>query len=142
MGARDNKWARFTLVYWRAIATVLTPLLLLPLPLVSGTEAARTGYIILIMAVYWMLDLLPLAVTALIPVAVFPMIGIMSTGDISMYYLKSSNMLFLAGEPNCVFVSFSNILFVSSGLQFQISLSSLATISMSVPFSILYLYLS
>jgi hypothetical protein len=45
-----------------------------------------------------MLELLPLPVTALIPVAVFPMLGIMSTNETAMCYMKDTCMLYLGGK--------------------------------------------
>ena len=84
--------------YWRALLTVALPLAYLPLPLVVRTPAAECAYVLLVMASFWMLELLPLAVTSLIPVALFPMLGIMSTGDTCMLYMKSTCMLFLGGE--------------------------------------------
>jgi sodium-dependent dicarboxylate transporter 2/3/5 len=45
-----------------------------------------------------MFELLPLPVTALIPVAVFPLFGIMSTNEVSMCYMKDTCMLYLGGK--------------------------------------------
>ncbi|XP_008286831.1 solute carrier family 13 member 2 [Stegastes partitus] len=49
------------------------------------------------MALYWSTECMPLAVTALLPVVLFPMMGIMKAGDVSIEYLKDSNMLFIGG---------------------------------------------
>uniref|UniRef100_A0A3B5LFD3 Solute carrier family 13 member 2 n=1 Tax=Xiphophorus couchianus TaxID=32473 RepID=A0A3B5LFD3_9TELE len=49
------------------------------------------------MALYWCTECMPLAVTALLPVVLFPMMGIMKAGDVSIEYLKDSNMLFVGG---------------------------------------------
>jgi sodium-dependent dicarboxylate transporter 2/3/5 len=45
-----------------------------------------------------MFELLPLPVTALIPVAVFPLLGILSTNAVSMCYMKDTCMLYLGGD--------------------------------------------
>uniref|UniRef100_A0A3B3ZQI1 Solute carrier family 13 member 2 n=1 Tax=Periophthalmus magnuspinnatus TaxID=409849 RepID=A0A3B3ZQI1_9GOBI len=76
---------------------ILTPILLLPLPLVVPTKEAKCGYAIILMALYWCTECLPLAVTALLPVVLFPMMNIMEAGQVSIEYLKDSNMLFIGG---------------------------------------------
>ncbi|TMS14115.1 Solute carrier family 13 member 2 [Larimichthys crocea] len=49
------------------------------------------------MALYWCTECMPLAVTALLPVIIFPMMGIMKAEEVSIEYLKDSNMLFIGG---------------------------------------------
>uniref|UniRef100_A0A8C2ZKV6 Solute carrier family 13 member 2 n=1 Tax=Cyclopterus lumpus TaxID=8103 RepID=A0A8C2ZKV6_CYCLU len=60
-------------------------------------QEARCGYVIILMALYWCTECMPLAVTSLLPVVLFPMMGIMKAGDVSIEYLKDSNMLFIGG---------------------------------------------
>ena len=49
------------------------------------------------MAAYWLLELLPLAVTALIPVVLFPLLGVLSTAQVTVCYFKEVNMLMVGG---------------------------------------------
>ncbi|KAL2094596.1 hypothetical protein ACEWY4_009315 [Coilia grayii] len=76
---------------------VLTPLVFLPLLFAFPTMEFRCGYAIILMALYWCTECIPLAVTALLPVVLFPLMGIMEAGKVSVQYLKDSNMLFIGG---------------------------------------------
>merc|ERR1712110_1181589 len=49
------------------------------------------------MAVYWVSESLPISVTALIPMVLFPMLGVMPSDKISIQYLKDTNFLLLGG---------------------------------------------
>ena len=42
------------------------------------------------MAVYWILELLPLPVTALLPLVILPLAGVASTDEVARNYLKVS----------------------------------------------------
>ncbi|KAK2882073.1 solute carrier family 13 member 2-like [Channa argus] len=92
-----SDWLKWLWYHRNYIIIVVTPLALLPLPLISPTQEARCGYAIILMALYWCTECMPLAVTALLPVVLFPMMGIMKAGPVSMEYLKDSNMLFIGG---------------------------------------------
>nr|XP_045621719.1 solute carrier family 13 member 5-like [Procambarus clarkii] len=97
------------LPYWRTIVLVLTPIIFSFLPLCWDTSAARCGYVIVIMAVYWMTEALPLAITALIPVFAFPLLGVISTGDICIVYMKETNIMFLGGLTVAIAVEHCNL---------------------------------
>lgn len=45
-------------------------------------QEGKCGYIIILMALYWCTECIPLAVTALMPVILFPMMGIMESGEV------------------------------------------------------------
>ncbi|XP_018604069.1 solute carrier family 13 member 2 isoform X2 [Scleropages formosus] len=85
--------------YRNYLIIYLTPLLILALPLVINTSVkeAKCGFVIILMALYWCTECLPLAITALLPIILFPMMGILEASEVSIQYLKDSNMLFMGG---------------------------------------------
>ncbi len=51
-------------------------------------QAGRCAYVTCIMAVYWMTESIPIAVTALLPFILMPWLSIVPAKEISMNYFK------------------------------------------------------
>ncbi|XP_053817418.1 Na(+)/citrate cotransporter isoform X2 [Vidua macroura] len=49
------------------------------------------------MAVYWCTEVIPLAVTSLMPVVFFPLLGVQTSKKVCLQYLNNTNMLFFGG---------------------------------------------
>jgi sodium-dependent dicarboxylate transporter 2/3/5 len=71
--------------------------LLLPLPEGMSPEALRVAAVALLMASFWMAETLPIPVTALLPIFMFPLLGIMSTMNTTLRYGDQTNFLFMGG---------------------------------------------
>uniref|UniRef100_A0A7V2ZIU8 DASS family sodium-coupled anion symporter n=1 Tax=Ignavibacterium album TaxID=591197 RepID=A0A7V2ZIU8_9BACT len=56
-----------------------------------------TAAVAVLMAIWWMTEALPLAVTALVPLILFPLTGVLSASKVSDSYINSVIFLFLGG---------------------------------------------
>uniref|UniRef100_A0AAY4BE96 Solute carrier family 13 member 3 n=1 Tax=Denticeps clupeoides TaxID=299321 RepID=A0AAY4BE96_9TELE len=54
-------------------------------------------YVVLLMAVFWCTEALPLAVTAMLPVCLFPTMGVLPSKSVCPQYFLETNFLFLSG---------------------------------------------
>uniref|UniRef100_A0A8D1AW03 Solute carrier family 13 member 2 n=1 Tax=Sus scrofa TaxID=9823 RepID=A0A8D1AW03_PIG len=75
----------------------------------SRPQEAYCAYTIILMALLWCTEALPLAVTAFLPVILFPMMGIMDASKVSVEYLKDSNILFIGGMLVAIAVEHWNL---------------------------------
>ncbi|XP_071945333.1 Na(+)/citrate cotransporter-like [Antedon mediterranea] len=81
----------------QTIVIIFLPLIAGILPIVYQNGPAKGGFVVIVMAGYWMTEALPLAVTALLPVILFPMLGVQESDDVCRNYLKDTNFLFVGG---------------------------------------------
>ncbi|XP_031601594.2 solute carrier family 13 member 1-like [Oreochromis aureus] len=79
--------------YYTLLLIILTPLLLIPLPLVIGTKEAECGFVMLLMAIYWVTEVIPLSMTAMLPAILFPLLGIMSSSNVAKEYFNNFHFL-------------------------------------------------
>ncbi|CAI4230572.1 unnamed protein product [Auanema sp. JU1783] len=70
-----------------------TPLVLSPL-LLMGMEY-RCVFCILLISIYWIAEVVPIGVSSLLPLLLFPILGIVSAKDIAENYFKDSIVLFM-----------------------------------------------
>ena len=71
--------------------------LLLPPPEAMPPAAWRVAGVAVLMAIWWVTEALPVPVTALVPVAAFPLLGIAPIGDAAAPYANPLIFLFLGG---------------------------------------------
>nr|XP_011440239.3 solute carrier family 13 member 2 [Crassostrea gigas] len=91
------------------LTIVITPIILLPILLLVEGNEAKCAYCIIVMAVYWITEALPIAVTSLLPIILFPMVGLLSAKDVSNKYLNDTAMLFVGGLIVAAAIEYWNI---------------------------------
>jgi len=60
-------------------------------------ELTRTAAVALLMAIWWITEAIPLAITSLIPIVLFPLLGIMNGKSVSTQYVNHIIFLFIGG---------------------------------------------
>ncbi|XP_066868316.1 Na(+)/dicarboxylate cotransporter 3 isoform X1 [Kogia breviceps] len=81
----------------RLLVLLFAPLALLPVVFALPPKEGRCLFVILLMAVYWCTEALPLSVTALLPIILFPFLGILPSNKVCAQYFLDTNFLFLSG---------------------------------------------
>ncbi|CAF1431995.1 unnamed protein product [Adineta steineri] len=79
---------------WRLLLVILTPLVLLPLPILINNPQGRCGYVVIILSIYWITEAIPLPVTSLLPLILFPMAGVLTAEVVAPHYFKDIIALF------------------------------------------------
>jgi len=79
------------------ITPILTILMVIFQPLATDIPANNMAAVALLMAVWWITEVVPLAVTALLPVVLFPFLGIMDGKLTSSTYYNYIIFLFIGG---------------------------------------------
>ncbi|XP_068119976.1 Na(+)/dicarboxylate cotransporter 3 [Hyperolius riggenbachi] len=81
----------------RFLILVVTPLVLCPVLLSLPPKEGKCLFVVLLMAFYWCTEALPLAVTAMLPIVLFPFMGILPSSKVCPQFFLDTNFLFLSG---------------------------------------------
>nr|XP_061812982.1 solute carrier family 13 member 1-like [Nerophis lumbriciformis] len=85
---RSTLWS-----YRRFVFIVLLPPLLLPLPLIVASKESCCAFVLLLMAIFWTTEVIPLPITAMLPGILFPALGIMTSSQVAMAFFKDFHFL-------------------------------------------------
>ncbi|XP_061228007.1 solute carrier family 13 member 4 [Neopsephotus bourkii] len=77
------------------LLVVLIPLLLLPLPLLHPSSEASCAYVLIVTAVYWVSEAVPLGAAALVPAFLYPLFGVMKSSEVAAEYFKNTTLLLM-----------------------------------------------
>ncbi|XP_072745354.1 protein I'm not dead yet-like [Anoplolepis gracilipes] len=117
---------KFLAIYWRSFVVIIWPLILIPILTVETEKplAMKCLYVVTLMAMFWVTEVLPLPVTGMIPVVLYPLMGIMSTNETCLCYMNDTTMMFLGSLVIAVVIE-------NSGLHMRVALFIIKTIGCS-----------
>jgi sodium-dependent dicarboxylate transporter 2/3/5 len=72
-------------------------MLLVPAPEALGVPGWRTATVAVLMSVWWMTEAIPIPATALLPLGLFPILGVLSPANASAPYANDQIFLFMGG---------------------------------------------
>lgn len=78
-------------------AAAFVLMLLLPAPTGLSVEGWRTAATAVLMAVWWMTEAIPIPATAILPLGLFPALGVLDASDASTPYANELIFLFMGG---------------------------------------------
>lgn len=82
---------------FRKIIFLTSPILLLPLPIALQSQMGNCAYGLLLMAIFWITEALPLAVTALLPIFLFPLLGVSKVKTLASTYTNNITFVMIGG---------------------------------------------
>ncbi|KAL3251836.1 hypothetical protein MRX96_055035 [Rhipicephalus microplus] len=94
---------------WQLMYVVAVPLLLLPLPFYMQNKAGLSAYAMLWMAFYWTAEPIPLPVTALMPLVLFPHFGVLTTAETTKMYFNNIGFVMFGSLGVAAAVEVSNL---------------------------------
>ncbi|KAH8243652.1 hypothetical protein KR032_009123, partial [Drosophila birchii] len=98
--------------HWRGKATVIVPLLVLPLliyALCKDNQAYKCMSLVIVMALYWITEAIPLYITALFPVIFLPLFGILASESVCRFYYSDTVVMFLGGLLIALAIEYSRL---------------------------------
>lgn len=82
--------------FWLGLA-LFAVVLAAPTPAGLSAQAQRAAAVAALMAAWWITETVDIAVTAFLPIPLFPLLGIQSARDVALYYADHVVFLYLGG---------------------------------------------
>ncbi|XP_054420532.1 solute carrier family 13 member 4 [Pteronotus mesoamericanus] len=77
----------------KLLLSISAPFLLLPLPLLHPSSEAACAYVLIVTAVYWVSEAVPLGAAALVPAFLYPFFGVLRSSEVAAEYFKNTTLL-------------------------------------------------
>ncbi|XP_059168487.1 solute carrier family 13 member 2-like [Physella acuta] len=77
---------------WRTIVLILAPVITLPILYIDGSKEMACLYGVIIIATFWITEALPLSITSLLPIVLFPVLGVLPASEVAVNYIKDASM--------------------------------------------------
>ncbi|KAM3964327.1 protein I'm not dead yet-like [Aphomia sociella] len=91
-----QKTKLFISTYWHGLVCLFLPIILIPVLLPFPPQKYQwCAYTLIVMAVFWVTESIPLPITSFLPMVVFPLTGIMDTQTTCKCYINDSIIMFL-----------------------------------------------
>ncbi|XP_017107708.2 protein I'm not dead yet isoform X1 [Drosophila bipectinata] len=104
-----KKLSNFIANHWKGLVVFLVPLLCLPIMLLNNIPEYRCMYLLLVMAIFWVTEALPLYITSMIPIVAFPVMGIMDSNKTCSLYFRDTLVMFMGGIMVALAVEYCNL---------------------------------
>uniref|UniRef100_A0A2M4BIC4 Putative na+/dicarboxylate na+/tricarboxylate and phosphate transporter n=1 Tax=Anopheles marajoara TaxID=58244 RepID=A0A2M4BIC4_9DIPT len=95
--------------YWRSMVVIVAPMIAALVFLIDTTPAYRCMFVVVLMSLYWVTEALPLPVTSMLPIVLFPVLGVLETDRTCMMYMKETMLMFIGGIIIALAVEFCNL---------------------------------
>ncbi|KAG5267822.1 hypothetical protein AALO_G00226190 [Alosa alosa] len=79
----------------KLILVIMIPLSLLPLPLIYPSSESSCAYVLIVTAVYWVSEAVPLGAAALVPAFLYPLFGVLKSSEVAAEYCKDTTLLLM-----------------------------------------------
>ncbi len=97
MGTKSEESGRAKYAGFFVGPAVFIAMLLLPAPEGMKTEAWRVAAVTALMAIWWITEAIPIPATSLLPIALFPLLGVMKSSMATAPYANHLIYLFMGG---------------------------------------------
>ncbi|CAH1109755.1 unnamed protein product [Psylliodes chrysocephalus] len=119
------RFFEFFVMYWRITFLIVYPIVTLPIIFVNNIKPFRCLYCFGIMCALWMTEAIPPAITSILPIPLFSLMGVQSTDEVAHNYMNDTNMMLIGSVAIAIAME-------NSGLHIRIALGTIKCIGCSL----------